>query len=100
MRLMMSWNFGNQAVADETARIGNNASDLRGISYPDALPVLAFVADDGSPEAAAKAQALENVLKNVKRHEIVPLAGGHYLHWTQSRPMGEAIRTFLATQQR
>ncbi|WP_319004580.1 alpha/beta hydrolase, partial [Arthrobacter sp. SO3] len=98
MRLMMSWNFGNQAVADETARTGNNASDLRGISYPDGLPVLAFVADDGSPETAGKAAALENLLQNVKRHEIVPLAGGHYLHWTQSRAMAEAIRKFLATQ--
>ncbi|MDR7083641.1 pimeloyl-ACP methyl ester carboxylesterase [Arthrobacter ginsengisoli] len=98
MRLMMSWNFGNQAVADETARIGNNAADLRGISYPDTLPVLAFLADEGSAETAGKAAALENLLKNVKRHEIVPLAGGHYLHWTQSRPMAEAIRNFLATR--
>ena len=98
MRLMMSWNFGNQAVADETARIGNNASDLRGISYPDGLPVLAFVAADGSPEAAAKAAALGNLLKNVKRHEIVPLAGGHYLHWTQSKTMAEEIRNFLASR--
>ena len=98
MRLMMSWNFGNQAVADETARIGNNASDLRGVSYPDGLPVLVFVADAGSPEAAAKAETLENLLKNVKRHEIVPLAGGHYLHWTQSPAMAAAIRNFLAVR--
>ncbi|MDI3213651.1 alpha/beta hydrolase [Arthrobacter sp. AL12] len=98
MRLMTSWNFGNQAVADETARIGNNASDLRGISYPDGLPVLVFVAADGSPEAADKAAALENLLKNVKRHEIVPLAGGHYLHWTQSKTMAEEIRNFLASR--
>ena len=67
IRLMTNWNFGNQAVADETARIGNNASDLRGISYPDALPVLAFVVADGSPEAAGKAESLENLLKNVQR---------------------------------
>lgn len=98
IRLMTSWNFGNQAVSDETARIGNNAADLRGISYPDALPVLAFVAADGSSEAAAKAESLEKLLQNVRRHEIVPLPGGHYLHWTQSRPMAEAIRSFLGTQ--
>jgi pimeloyl-ACP methyl ester carboxylesterase len=98
MRLMTSWNFGNQAVADETARMGNNAADLRGVSYPDGLPVLAFVADDGSPETAGKVEAMENLLKNVKRHEIVPLAGGHYLHWTQSKPMAEAIRSFLASR--
>ena len=98
MRLMTNWNFGNQAVADETARIANNASDLRGVSYPDGLPVLAFVADDGSPEVAGKTAALENLLKNVKRHQIVPLPGSHYLHWIQSKPMAEAIRIFLATR--
>ena len=98
IRLMTNWNFGNQAVADETARIGNNASDLRGISYPDALPVLAFVVADGSPEAAGKAESLENLLKNVQRHKIVPLSGGHYLHWTQAKPMAEEIRAFLAAR--
>ena len=96
IRLMTIWNFGNEAVADETARIGNNASELRGISYPDGLPVLAFLADAGSAEATAKTESVENLLKNVKRHEIVPLAGGHYLHWTQAKPMAEAIRNFLA----
>lgn len=98
IRLMTIWNFSSPAVADETARIGNNASDLRGISYPDGLPVLAFVADAGSPEAAGKAESLENLLKNVQRHKIVPLAGGHYLHWTQSKPMAEEIRTFLESR--
>ena len=29
MRAMVMWNFGNSAVADETARIGNNAAALR-----------------------------------------------------------------------
>ena len=98
IRLMTIWNFGNAAVADETARIGNNASDLRGISYPDGLPVLAFVADDGSAEAPGKAESQKNLLKNVQRHEIVPLAGDHYLHWSQSKTMAEAIRTFLAAR--
>ncbi|MGY2743510.1 alpha/beta fold hydrolase [Pseudarthrobacter sp. O4] len=99
MRLMLSWNLGNQAVADETARISNNAAELRGVTYPDALPVLAFVSGAGSPGEPAKAEAAENLLKNVKRHEIVPLAGGHYLHWTQAKLMAEAIRKFLGSGQ-
>lgn len=99
MRLMMSWNLGNPAVADETARIGNNASDLRGVSYPDALPVLVFVSGAGTPAQAAKSESLENLLHNVKHHEIIPLDAGHYLHWTQAKPMAEAIRTFLSGAQ-
>lgn len=90
---------GNAAVADETARIGNNASDLRGVSYPDGLPVLTFVAGAGSPGEATKTESLKDLLRNVKRHEIVPLAAGHYLHWTQAKRMAEEIRKFLGSQQ-
>lgn len=98
MRLMKSWNLGNQAVTDETARIGNNAWALRGVRYPDGLPVLAFVAGAGGPGEQAKVAALEEQLKNVQRHDVVPLAGGHYLHWTHAKPMAEAIRNFLASR--
>ncbi|WP_461187615.1 alpha/beta fold hydrolase [Arthrobacter sp. Z4-13] len=95
MRLMTSWTYGNPAVADETARIANNAAALRGVTYPDHLPVLAFLADDGSGSTETKTAAAQNLLKNVTRHEIVTLEGHHYLHWTQSRRMAEEIRTFL-----
>ena len=96
MRLMGSWNFGNAAVADETARIANNAASLKDVTYPDGLPVLAFVADDKSGSVVAKAAAAQELLNNVRRHEIVTLEGGHYLHWTQSKRMAEIITTFLA----
>jgi pimeloyl-ACP methyl ester carboxylesterase len=96
IRLMASWNFGNDAVADETSRIANNAAALRGVRYPDAVPVLAFVADDKSESTKTKAAAAGDLLKNVTRHQVVTLEGGHYLHWTQSKHMAETIRTFLA----
>ncbi|MCU1515322.1 MAG: alpha/beta hydrolase fold protein, partial [Pseudarthrobacter sp.] len=97
MRLMASWNFGNDAVADETARIANNAAALRGVHYPDALPVLAFLANEGSDPGQDRKAATADLLANVQRHEIVSLNGGHYLHWTQSRTMAETIRTFLGS---
>lgn len=96
MRLMTSWNYGNRAVADETARIANNSAALRGVTYPDDLPVLAFVADEGSDSTATKTSAVQDLLRNVKRHEVVTLEGSHYLHWTQSKRMAEEIQTFLA----
>ncbi|PNI07313.1 alpha/beta hydrolase [Arthrobacter sp. AFG7.2] len=95
MRLMYSWNFGSPAVADETARIANNAEALRGVTYPDELPVLAFVADEKSDSTATKTASAQNLLKNVKRHQVVLLEANHYLHWTQSRRMAEEIRSFL-----
>ena len=96
IRLMTSWNFGNDAVADETSRIASNAAALRGVRYPDSLPVLAFIADDKSESTASRTAATQDLLKNVRHHEIVTVEGGHYLHWTQSKRMAETIRTFLA----
>lgn len=95
MRRMMSWNFGNPAVADESARIANNAAALKGVTYPDDLPVLAFIADEKSDSTATKTSSAENLLQNVDRHRIVPVEGHHYLHWTQSKRMAEEIRAFL-----
>ncbi|MDQ1595706.1 MAG: hypothetical protein QOH40_2262 [Arthrobacter pascens] len=95
MRLMLSWNFGNDAVADETSRIAANAAALRGVRYPDALPVLAFIADDKTDSTSTRAAATQDLLKNVDHHEIVKLEGGHYLHWTQARRMAETITAFL-----
>ena len=96
MRLMTSWNYGNPAVADESARIANNAAALRGVTYPDDLPVLALVADEKTDSTATKTAAVQNLLKNVKRHQIVTLDGNHYLHWSQSKRMAEEIQAFLA----
>ncbi len=97
MRMMTSWNYGNPAVTDETARIANNAAALRGLTYPDDLPVLAFVADDKSGSAARKTAATESLLGSVIRHEIITLEGHHYLHWTQSKRMADGIRAFLGS---
>jgi pimeloyl-ACP methyl ester carboxylesterase len=98
MRLMLSWNFGNDAVADETSRIANNAVALRGVHYPDGLPVLAFIADEKTDSTPTKTAAAQALLNNVKHHEIVTLEGGHYLHWTQSKRMAEIITAFLGKQ--
>jgi pimeloyl-ACP methyl ester carboxylesterase len=97
MRLMANWNFGNPAVADETARIANNAASLRGVSYPDDLPVLAFIADESDDSIATKTESARTLLENVSRHQVVPVEGGHYLHHTQSARMAGEIRSFLGS---
>jgi len=96
MRMMQSWNFGNAAVADETRRIGNNAAALKGMTYPDDLPVLTFLAGDKVASAPEWLTLHEEQLRNVTRHEVVVLDGGHYLHWTQSHAMAEKLTDFLA----
>lgn len=93
IRLMTSWNFGNPAVVDETTRIAENARKVYGMTYPDDLPVLTLLA--GDKETPPNPVLHESRLHNVRQHEIVVLAGGHYLHWTQAAAMAEKISAFL-----
>jgi pimeloyl-ACP methyl ester carboxylesterase len=95
LRAMAIWNFGNAAVSDETSRTGGNASALRGVTYPDHLPVLQFLSTDSMRNMPDWLRSHEDQLRNVRRHEIVVLDGDHYLHWTQSKAMADKIVTFL-----
>ncbi|MBJ2121667.1 alpha/beta hydrolase [Arthrobacter sp. MSA 4-2] len=95
MRQMTTWNFGNAAVADETARIGSNAVALNGVTYPENLPVLGILASDSIAADPKWRETHENQLRNVRRHEIVELEGPHSLHWTQSKAMAQEITEFL-----
>jgi len=97
MRLMSIWTFGNPALADETRRIGSNATALRGITYPDTVPVLVFLSKDTLDTQSDWVARHEDQLRNVRRQEIVVLDGPHYIHWTQSKAMAEKIKGFLAT---
>ena len=97
IRLMTSWNFGNDALANETALMGHNAQQLQGISYADDLPVLTFLASDSLASIPGWRESHETQLKNVTQHELVELEGGHYLHWTQSEVMAETITEFLTS---
>jgi pimeloyl-ACP methyl ester carboxylesterase len=92
---MTVWNFGNAAVADEINRTGSNASALRGVTYPDRLPVLEFLSTDSMKNTPNWLRSHEAQLQNVRHHEVVVLTGDHYLHWTQSQAMAEKITAFL-----
>jgi pimeloyl-ACP methyl ester carboxylesterase len=93
---MAIWNFGNPAVTDETARVASNARALRGIAYPDGLPVLTFLSTHSIATIPHWAAQHEAQLRNVRHHKIVVLAGGHYLQWTKSKVMAEKITEFLS----
>jgi pimeloyl-ACP methyl ester carboxylesterase len=95
MRMLTSWNFGNPAVTDETARVGENAAKLQSLSYPGNIPVLMLLAKDTLDRRAEWVDLHERQLQNVTRHELVVLDGPHYLHWTQAKAMAEKINGFL-----
>ena len=95
MRQMTIWNFGNAAVADESARVASNAAALRGLTYPENIPVLHFLASDSVATIPDWLESHKNQLKGVNRHQIVELQGLHNLQWTQSTAMAKKITQFL-----
>jgi len=95
IRAMSIWNFGNAAVSDETNRTGSNATALRGVTYPDRLPVLDILSTDSVATLQHWVESHEDQLRNVQHHQVVVLDGEHYLHWTQSKAMAEKITAFL-----
>ena len=95
IRAMTIWNYGNAAVSDETNRMGSNATALRGITYPDRLPVLDLLSSDSVATLPHWVESHEGQLRNVRHHEVVVLDGDHYLHWTQSKAMAAKISAFL-----
>ena len=95
MRAMTIWNFGDPAVADEINRTGSNARALQGVTYPDRLPVLEFLATESIASTPNWLASHQDQLRNVRHHEVVVLHGGHYLHWTQSKVMADKITAFL-----
>jgi len=58
--------------------------------------VLDFLSRDSVDSMPGWLPAHERQLRNVRRHELVVLEGGHYLHWTQSAAIAKKITEFLA----
>jgi len=95
IRRMTIWNYGNAATADETRRMSSNATALRGVTYPDELPVLEMLAKESVDTIPRWIEQHRDQLRNVQRHEVVVLDGRHYLHWTKSREMARMITDFI-----
>jgi pimeloyl-ACP methyl ester carboxylesterase len=96
MRMLASWNYGNEALTDETNRMAENAAKLHTLRYPDNVPVLEFLSRETVNQQPEWLGSHERQLLNVTRHELVVLDGNHYLHWTQSKAMATKIAGFLS----
>lgn len=68
---------------------------MAGLSYPDDLPVVAFVSQPSVDADQRWFAAHKSQLEQSNRSELVVLDGGHYRHWTRSPEMAAAIESFL-----
>lgn len=95
IRLMNIWNYANPALIDENNRTAGNFKEVSQLSYPDDMPVLAFVSQQFVDADGRWLPAHEQQLERSNRSELVVLDGDHYLHWTHSPEMAAAMERFL-----
>lgn len=95
IRSMAIRNYANPAIIDENLRMKENFAAVSNLGYPANLPVLAILSQQLVDANAQWYPAHAEQLEPLERSRIVVLPGDHYLHWTRSREMGDAMRQFL-----
>ncbi len=93
-RVMTNWTYANAAVTDEANQGARNFAAVEDLTYPKDLPVLSFIKQKDNQPRWRELHQLQ--LDAVDRGQLVELDGGHYLHWTHSPQIADAIDQFLA----
>ncbi|MGF9696740.1 alpha/beta fold hydrolase [Paenibacillus sp. MABNR03] len=96
-KAMTAWNGYNKNVIQEASELGDNVRKTAQMSFPPDIPVLFFTRDDGrvSEDGRSQFTFLQTQLTDHPASTILPLQGHHYLHWTKSKEMSEAVLKFL-----
>jgi pimeloyl-ACP methyl ester carboxylesterase len=95
MRTLVLRNDSTPAVVEENQREAQNVEAVRGLSYPEELPVLSFVAQDSINHSPEWYPAHQKQLAGLVRSKLVVVDGTHYLHLRHSPEIAAAARAFL-----
>jgi pimeloyl-ACP methyl ester carboxylesterase len=95
MRTLVLRNDSTPALVEENQRESQNVEAVRGLSFPDELPVLAFVAQDSINHSPQWLPAHQKQLKGLVHSKLVIVDDTHYLHFRHSAEIAAAARSFL-----
>lgn len=85
----------SHAIKNEGKRINENLMKCKEMQFPD-IPVLMFISDSNIQMTKGWWKTLhEEQLEGITRSELITLHGSHYLHWTNSESMAEAVQKFI-----
>lgn len=80
-RLLSVDNAYNKTVMNEMKYLDANVEAVRGMRFPDEMPVLLFVSGSNCDLMSTWEQLHRDVLPENGRGEVIRLEGGHYLHF-------------------
>lgn len=99
LHILRERNTTAPTMLDEMRQAPANFAAVSGEHFPSALPVLLFVVAD-DPELPGWLALHEEQAASVRHGVVVPLAGGHYLHHSQSPRIAAETFAFLDASQK
>jgi pimeloyl-ACP methyl ester carboxylesterase len=97
-KAISAWRLDNKNVISEINELSQNINKTMDMKFPKELPVLLFARKDTKKPREDGKNSInfyETYLKGLYKGELVVLDGHHYLHWSCSDEMSNAIEVFL-----
>jgi pimeloyl-ACP methyl ester carboxylesterase len=99
MKSISAWKLGNKNIVDEVNEINNNIDKTIDMSFPLEIPVMIFTDKDDKVTKDGKTMVsfFQTQISHLPSNKLVVLEGHHYLHWSRSKEMSEAVNEFIGT---
>lgn len=94
-RLLSVDNAYNKTVMNEMKYLDANVEAVRGMRFPDEMPVLLFVSGSNCELLSTWEQLHRDVLPENGRGEVIRLEGGHYLHFEFLDQIVEYVKKWI-----
>lgn len=94
-RLLSVDNAYNKTVMNEMKYLDANVEAVRGMRFPDEMPVLLFVSGSNCDLMSTWEQLHRDVLPKNGRGEVIRLEGGHYLHFEFLDQIVEYVKEWI-----
>lgn len=95
MSLLRTKNATAATMINEIDHIPSHFADASGMTFPATLPIRLFVVSEDAEEPGWMTLH-EDQAASVDDGQVIPMAGGHYLHHSLSKEIAQETATFLA----
>jgi hypothetical protein len=95
-KVISSWKGYNRNVVNEANEIKENIEKTAAMVFPSDVSVMIFTTKDNkNKEGKSKITFYRDQLDNGAENKLISFEGHHYLHWSRSKEMSEAVNEFI-----
>lgn len=85
----------SKASLEDVYQFFDNLKKLKGVRYPDTIPIIHFLSGDNVKQDALWEKFHYDTLGNNTRNEVVVLDGPHYIHYPQKDAIVKKIKEWI-----